>query len=250
MKQLEGKVIVITGTTSGIGAGMAKLFASHGAKIVGSGRREEKGQAVLKEITDAGGEGIFVKTDVLDQDQLKNLIDTAVSTYGRIDVLINNAALEPNKLFADNTYEDYRSVIDTNLGSYVMASIYALEYMRKQKSGKIININSVTATQQVPGVGMYSIAKAGITNLTKIIALEYAKEGIRCNEVNPGLILAGAFEDPAVVEWARDAIENGTPVGRLGTINEVAHAVLYLLSEEADFVNGTSLYIDGGRRLI
>lgn len=250
MKQLEGKVIVITGTTSGIGAGMAKLFASHGAKIVGSGRREEKGQAVLKEITDVGGEGIFVKTDVLDQDQLKNLIDTAVSTYGRIDVLINNAALEPNKLFADNTYEDYRSVIDTNLGSYVMASIYALEYMRKQKSGKIININSVTATQQVPGVGMYSIAKAGITNLTKIIALEYAKEGIRCNEVNPGLILAGAFEDPAVVEWARDAIENGTPVGRLGTINEVAHAVLYLLSEEADFVNGTSLYIDGGRRLI
>lgn len=250
MKQLEGKVIVITGTTSGIGAGMAKLFASHGAKIVGSGRREEKGQAVLKEITDAGGEGIFVKTDVLNQDQLKNLIDTAVSTYGRIDVLINNAALEPNKLFSDNTYEDYRSVIDTNLGSYVMASIYALEYMRKQKSGKIININSVTATQQVPGVGMYSIAKAGITNLTKIIALEYAKEGIRCNEVNPGLILAGAFEDPAVVEWARDAIENGTPVGRLGTINEVAHAVLYLLSEEADFVNGTSLYIDGGRRLI
>ena len=250
MKQLEGKVIVITGTTSGIGAGMAKSFASLGAKIVGSGRREEKGQAVLKEITDAGGEGIFVKTDVLDQDQLKNLIDTAVSTYGRIDVLINNAALEPNKLFADNTYEDYRSVIDTNLGSYVMASIYALEYMRKQKSGKIININSVTATQQVPGVGMYSIAKAGITNLTKIIALEYAKEGIRCNEVNPGLILAGAFEDPAVVEWARDAIENGTPVGRLGTINEVAHAVLYLLSEEADFVNGTSLYIDGGRRLI
>lgn len=249
-KKLDGKVIVITGTTSGIGAGMAKLFAKHGAKIVGSGRREEMGEAVLEEIRKEGGEGIFVKTDVLDQDQLHHLIDKAIETYGRIDVLVNNAAYEPNKVFAKNTYEDYRKVIDTNLGSYIMASIYALEHMRNQGSGRILNINSVTAEQVVPGVGMYAIAKAGITNLTKIIALEYAKEGIRCNEINPGLIKAGAFEDPKVVEWAKDAIENGTPVGRLGTVEEIAHAALYLLSDEADFVNGTSFYIDGGRRLI
>lgn len=247
---LKDKVVVITGTTSGIGAGMAKLFAKQGAIVVGSGRRKEKGEAVLKEILDDGGKGMFIQTDVTIQEQLKNLIDKTVETYGRIDILVNNAAYEPNKLLADNTYEDYRKVIDTNLGSYVMGSIYALEYMRKQKSGKILNINSVTAVQQVPGVGMYAIAKAGITNLTKVIALEYAKEGIRCNEVNPGLILAGEFEKPEVREWAKDSIENGTPIPRLGTVNEVAHAALYLLSDEADFCNGTSLFIDGGRRLI
>ncbi len=249
-KKLQDKVIVITGTTSGIGAGMAKLFAKHGARVIGSGRREEKGQAVVEEIRREGGEAHFVRTDVLEQDQLKHLFDTAVELYGRIDILVNNAAYEPTKIFAENTYEDYRKVIDTNLGSYIMASIYALEHMRKAGSGKILNINSVTAEQVVPGVGMYAIAKAGITNLTKIIALEYAKEGIRCNEINPGLILAGAFEDPKVVEWAHDAIVNGTPVGRLGTIEEIASAALYLLSDEADFVNGTSFYIDGGRRLI
>ncbi|MBR2596885.1 MAG: SDR family oxidoreductase [Solobacterium sp.] len=249
-QKLKDKVVVITGTTSGIGAGMAKLFAAHGAKVVGSGRRQEKGEAVVKEIIDNGGEATFVRTDVLDQEQLQNLIDTAVNKYGRIDILVNNAAYEPTKVFAENTYDDYRKVIDTNLGSYIMASIYALKYMREQKSGKILNINSVTAEQVVPGVGMYAIAKAGITNLTKIIALEYAKEGIRCNEVNPGLIMAGAFEDPAVREWAHDAIVNGTPVGRLGTVEEIANAALYLLSDEADFVNGTSFYIDGGRRLI
>ena len=116
-QKLKDKVIVITGTTSGIGAGMAKLFASHGAKVVGSGRRQEKGEAVVKEIRDNGGEALFVRTDVLDQAQLQNLIDTAVSTYGRIDVLVNNAAYEPTKVFAENTYDDYRKVIDTNLGS-------------------------------------------------------------------------------------------------------------------------------------
>lgn len=247
---LKDKVVVITGTTSGIGKGMAKLFAQQGAKIVGSGRREELGQAVVEEIKAEGGEATFVRTDVTDQAQLKNLIDTAVQKYGRIDILVNNAALEPNKLFADNTYEDYRSVIDTNLGSYVMGCIYALKYMKEQKSGKILNINSVTAVQQVPGVGMYSLAKAAITNLTKVIALENAQDGIRCNEINPGLILAGEFEKSEVREWAKDAIENMTPVGRLGTVDEISHAALYLLSDEADFVNGASLFVDGGRRLI
>ncbi len=247
---LKDKVVVITGTTSGIGKGMAKLFAQQGAKVVGSGRREEMGQAVADEIKAEGGEAIFVRTDVSDVQQIQNLIDTAVKTYGRIDVLVNNAALEPNKLFADNTYEDYRAVIDTNLGSYVMASIFALKYMKEQKSGKILNINSVTAVQQVPGVVMYSLAKAAITNLTRGIALENAKDGIRCNEINPGLILAGEFEKPEVREWAKDAIENGTPLGRLGKVEEIAHAALYLLSDEADFCNGSSLFVDGGKRLI
>ena len=139
-QKLKDKVVVITGTTSGIGAGMAKLFAAHGAKVVGSGRRQEKGEAVVKEIIDNGGEATFVRTDVLDQEQLQNLIDTAVNKYGRIDILVNNAAYEPTKVFAENTYDDYRKVIDTNLGSYIMASIYALKYMREQICSMVLLI--------------------------------------------------------------------------------------------------------------
>jgi len=140
--------------------------------------------------------------------------------------------------------------MNTNLGSYVMATVNALRYMVPQHSGKILNINSVTMEQIVPGVGVYSLAKAAIHNLTKTVALEHAKDGIRCNEICPGLILAGAFEKPEIREWAKDSIENGTPVPRLGTVDEIAHAALYLLSDEADFCNAASLFVDGGRRLI
>ncbi len=247
---LKGKVAVITGTTSGIGKGLALGFAKQGAIVVGSGRRENLGQEVAAKIKSDGGEAMFIKTDVTDHLAIKHLIDETVNTYGRIDILVNNAAYEPTKLFMDNTYEDYRKVIDTNLGSYVMASIYALKYMKQQQSGKILNINSVTAIQQVPGVGMYSLAKAAISNLTKVIALENAKDGIRCNEINPGLILAGEFEKAEVREWAKEAIEKMTPVARLGKVEEIVHAALYLLSDEADFCNGTSLLVDGGRHLI
>ncbi|MCF0108822.1 MAG: SDR family oxidoreductase, partial [Erysipelotrichaceae bacterium] len=243
---LKDKVVVITGTTSGIGEAMARLFAAQGAKVVGSGRREEKGEGIMQEIRDAGGECFFVKTDVSDHTQIKRLIDTAVEKYGRIDILVNNAALEPTIMLKDLEWDQFVEVINTNLGAYVMGARYALDYMLPQKSGKILNINSVTSEQIVPGVGVYSLAKAGIRNLTKTIALEYAREGIRCNEVCPGLIMAGAFMDPAVREWAKDSIENGTPVPRLGKAEEIAHAALYLLSDEADFCNGTSLFVDGG----
>lgn len=247
---LKDKVVVITGTTSGIGKGMAKLFAEQGAKIVGSGRRENLGEEVAAEIRAAGGESIFVKTDASDPVQVKNLIDTAVNTYGRIDILVNNCAWEPTIMLKDLTWEDFRKVIDTNLGSYTMATVYALGYMIPQHYGRILNINSVTMEQIVPGVGVYSLAKAAIHNLTKTTALEYAKDGIRCNEICPGLILAGAFEKPEIREWAKDSIENGTPVPRLGTVEEIAYAALYLLSEHADFCNAASLFVDGGRRLI
>ena len=247
---LKDKVVVITGTTSGIGKAMAKLFAEQGAKVVGSGRREELGQKVAEEIREAGGESIFVRTDASDHLQVKALIDKAVETYGRIDILVNNCALEPNIMIKDLTWEQFQEVINTNLGSYTMASVYALQYMVPQQSGKILNINSVTSEQIVPGVGVYSLAKAAIHNLTKTIALEHAKDGIRCNEICPGLILAGAFEDPAIREWAKDDIEHGTPIPRLGKVEEIAHAALYLLSDEADFCQATSLFVDGGRRLI
>jgi NAD(P)-dependent dehydrogenase (short-subunit alcohol dehydrogenase family) len=247
---LKDKVAVITGTTSGIGKCMAQVFAEQGAKVVGSGRRENLGEEVAAGIRAKGGDSIFVKTDATDPDQVKHLIDTAVDHYGRLDILVNNCAWEPQILIKDLTWEDYQKVMNTNLGSYVMATVNALHYMIPQKSGKILNINSVTLEQIVPGVGVYSMAKGAIHSLTRTVALECAKDGIRCNEICPGLIRAGAFEDPKMVEWAKDSIENGTPVPRLGEPEEIAYAALYLLSDKADFCNFATLFVDGGRRLI
>lgn len=247
---LKDKVVVITGTTSGIGKEIALLFAKQGAKVVGSGRREQLGEETAEEIRKNGGDSIFVKTDASDPEQVKHLIDTAAEHYGRIDILVNNCAWEPQIMLKDLDWQTYQKVMNTNLGSYVMATVNALRYMLVQKSGKILNINSVTMEQIVPGVGVYSMAKAAIHNLTKTVALEYAKDGIRCNEICPGLIWSGAFEDPKNREWAHDSIVNGTPVPRLGRKEEIAHAALYLVSDEADFCNATSLFVDGGRRLI
>ncbi len=247
---LKDKVIVITGTTSGIGKCMAQVFAQQGAKVVGSGRRENLGEEVAAGIRAKGGDSIFIRTDATDPDQVRNLIDTAVTHYGRLDMLVNNCAWEPQILLKDLTWEQYQKVMNTNLGSYVMATVNALHYMIPQHYGRILNINSVTMEQIVPGVGVYSMAKAAVHNLTKTVALEYARDGIRCNEICPGLIRAGAFEDPKNVEWAKDSIENGTPVPRLGEPEEIAYAALYLLSDKADFCNDATLFVDGGRRLI
>ncbi len=247
---LKDKVVVITGTTSGIGKRMFELFAEQGAKVVGSGRREELGQSISAEVNAKGGDTIFVRTDASDPEQVKNLIDKAVEHYGRLDILVNNCALEPTIMIKDLTWEQFQQVINTNLGSYTMASVNALRYMVPQKSGKILNINSVTREQIVPGVGVYSLAKAAIRNLTKTIALEHARDGIRCNEICPGLILAGAFENPEIREWAKDSIENGTPIPRLGTVDEIAYTALFMLSDELDFLTDGSLFVDGGRHLI
>lgn len=245
----KDKVAVVVGSTSGIGAAICKAFAEQGAKVVVSGRRQERGDQVVNTIKEQGGEAIFFRVDATNPEELKNLIDGTVKKFGKIDILVNSVAVEMAVLMADATLEDYTKIMDTNLRSYFLATMYALPYMRKQKSGNILNINSITSVQFAPGVGIYSMAKAAIRNMTKAIAFELAQEGIRCNDLNPGLIHAAVYETP---EGARHGALGvaATPARRMGTPEECAYAALYLCCDEiAAFTTGAALFVDGGKTL-
>lgn len=245
---LQGQIAVVTGSTSGIGEATAKLFTSQGAKVVISGRRAERGAQVVDAIREAGGEASFIRTDVSKPEDLRNLIDGAVNLYGKLDILVNNAGIELTKPIADTTLEEYTRIMDTNLRGYFLATMYALEYMRKQKRGNILSINSISSVQCGPGVGLYSMAKAAIRAMTKSIAYECAKEGIRANDICPGLIQTEIFLAPEAMKLAQLGVSL-TPAGRIGTPEEVAYAALYMVSDVAGFTTGAQLIVDDGKTL-
>jgi NAD(P)-dependent dehydrogenase (short-subunit alcohol dehydrogenase family) len=213
--------------------------------VVVSGRRAERGEAVAEAIRHDGGEAIFVGADVSVPEDIERLIREAVLAYGSLDILVNNAATELTKPLAECTLQDFADVIDTNLRGYFLATVHALEIMRARQRGVILNVNSVASEHPVPGTGLYSMAKGAVRQLTKATALEHAREGIRANEINPGLIQTEIFADPTAAKVAAAGVEQ-TPIGRIGTPQEVAYAAVYLVSDRASFTTGASLLIDGG----
>ncbi len=242
---LKNKVAVVVGSTSGIGETIAREFSAQGAKVVLSGRRAERGQSIIEEILAAGGEAAFIRTDVSIPVDIERLIASAVSRFGALDILVNNAALELTRPLAECTAEDFDRVINTNLRSYFLASVHALKIMTQQRRGVILNVNSVTAEHPAPGIGLYSMAKGAVRQLTRTLALENAHLGIRANEINPGLIQTEIFNDPTAAKVAEFGVSQ-TPIGRIGTAEECAKAALYLVSDDAGFTTGASLVIDGG----
>jgi NAD(P)-dependent dehydrogenase (short-subunit alcohol dehydrogenase family) len=235
------------GSTSGIGAAIAKEFAKEGAKVVVSGRRIGRGNQVVSDIKKEGGEAIFIQTDVTSPDQIKNLVDQSYKTYKNIDILVNNAGIEWGKPFVECTVEDFDTIIYTNLRSHFLASKYALEYMLKQKKGVILSISSATTVGPIPGINLYGIAKTGLNYMAKCIAQEYSSQGIRANVICPGLIHTEMFDrDP---NGLKELIKATVPVGRPGTTDEIAKAALYLVSDYAQYTTGISLVIDGGQNL-
>jgi len=243
---LEGRIAIVTGSTSGIGEAIAREFAAEGAKVVVSGRRVERGNKVVAAIREAGGEAIFVQTDVTKPEQIKSLVDKAYDHYGRIDILVNNAAVGFNKLIADYTLEDFESLIGSNLRSYFMASVYALQYMVKQQKGVILNINSITQKHPVPERGLYAMCKGAIRVMTQSIALEYGPQGIRCNDLTPGIIHTELFDKVPNGHEEMASVSTITPLRRVGQPWECAKAALYLVSDNAGFTTGAQLIMDGG----
>ncbi len=242
---LKNKVAVVVGSTSGIGEAIAREFSAQGAKVVLSGRRAERGQSIVEEIIAAGGEAVFIRTDVSIPADIERLIASSVSRFGTLDILVNNAALELTRPLGECTAEDFERVINTNLRSYFLASVHALKIMTQRRRGVILNVNSVTAEHPAPGIGLYSMAKGAVRQLTRTLALENAHLGIRANEINPGLIQTEIFNDPTAAKVAEFGVSQ-TPIGRIGTPGECAKAALYLVSDEAGFTTGASLVIDGG----
>ena len=251
--RLQGKVAIITGATAGMGRAAALLFAREGAKVVLSGRREHLGQEITKVISDEGGEAIFVTADVSIGQDVKNVVDSAVKKYGRLDVMFNNAgtnehvAGDPDK----EPEEIWDHIINVNLKGTFLGIKYAVPEMRKSGGGSIINNSSVNDSQSDPvSTSSYHASKGGVTALTKKAALVYAADNIRVNAVNPGPIATEMVDinwemlnDPKVIAMRKTQ----QPLPRMGHPMDVAYAALYFACDESAFVTGATLVIDGGQ---
>jgi len=245
---MKDKVVLITGATSGIGKATALKFGAAGAKVVVSGRRESEGNAVVGSIKSAGGEAIFVQADVVDEAQVKALVDKTVETYGRLDIAFNNAGVELIAPIVESEKADHQRIFDINVWGVLSSMKHEIPAMIKGGGGAIINTSSIAGHIGMAGAATYIASKHAVEGLTKTAALEYAKEGIRVNAVAPGAIATDMIDRFAGEEGSemRAGLEQMHPLGRLGESDEIADAVLFLASDGASFITGDSLKVDGG----
>ena len=249
MKELENKIALITGGSSGIGRSTAIAFAEKGAKVVIASRRKKEGEETVQLVQEAGSEAFFVQTDVTKATEVENLISQAVETYGRVDYAFNNAGLEGTGLsIIEQTEDDWNPIIDTNLKGTWLSMKYEIPQMLKQGGGAIVNNTSILGIVGRGNLSIYCAGKHGIIGLTKSLALEYAKVGIRINAVCPGAIETDML-DRVLGGNSQIKVKMAAayPLGRIGTPEDVAKAVVWLCSDAASFITGHSLPIDGGR---
>lgn len=249
MMIFKGKVALITGGTEGIGLATARQFLKEGAKVVITGRTEEKGRRALRELNKLGI-AEFIKGDVSCSADAKRMVDRTVRRFGRLDILFNNAGIYLEKFAEDTTEAEWDRVLDINLKGTFLVTKFAIPYMKKQRGGSIINNSSdagIIGNRTCPA---YCASKGGITVMTKAMALDYAKFNIRVNCVNPGNINTPMLEREALasrnVKAYLRSVDDVQPIGRVGRPEEVANAVLFLASDEASFITGTALSVDGG----
>lgn len=245
MFDLTGKVAVVTGSSRGIGAGIAKSLAAQGAKVVVNHRSSPDGAAeVAAAIKENGGEVIVVQADVSQFEEAQRLINETIDTYGQIDILVNNAGTTRDMLIMKMKPEDWELVLKTNLFSTYNCSKAVTRPMMKKRTGRIINITSVVGLAGQAGQTNYAASKAGMIGFTKSLAKELGSRNITVNAVAPGFIPT-ALTEVLPEEMVQAAIDN-TPVGRLGATEDVASAVVFLASDEASFITGQVLTVDGG----
>lgn len=242
---LNGKVAVITGAGRGIGRAIALQFAQYGSKVVLNYRNSiAQVEELLSAIKEAGGEAIAVQADISKEDEAKKLIGEAVKTYGRLDVLVNNAGITKDNLLMKMSETDFDSVIDINLKGTFFCMKHASTVMLKQKSGKIVNISSVVGLTGNIGQVNYAASKAGVIGMTKTAARELASRGITVNAVAPGFIETDMTD--ALSDKVKEATVANIPLKRYGIAEEVAGAVSFLASEAANYITGQVLQVDGG----
>ena len=247
MNRLEGKVAVITGGNAGIGEAVAKRFAEEGAAVVVTGRRQHELDRVVSVIRSGKGKALAVTGSVSDEGHVQDVTRKAVDSFGRIDILVNNAGIgDFGKRLHETDDATWAHVLEVNLTGVFRMTRAVVPQMLKQGRGAIVNISSVASLVGIPGLSAYAASKGGLDALTRALAIDYAKDGIRCNVVNPALIdtpmAAPLMANPEVLQ----ALLSQYAIRRAGRPEEVANMVLYLSSDEADWVTGGTFTIDGG----
>jgi NAD(P)-dependent dehydrogenase (short-subunit alcohol dehydrogenase family) len=245
---LKNKVALVTGETSGIGRATAIAFGAAGAKVVFSGRRDAEGEKTAKLIRETGVECLYVHSDVSNEEDIKSLVQKTVETYGRLDCAFNNAGIESsNKPLHEQSIEDFDKLMSINVRGLFLCMKYEIQQMLSQGSGAIVNNSSTLGLIALPGVSPYVASKHAVMGLTRSAALDYAKQGIRINMVNPGNTategLDRVFKKAGITA---DAIAAMVPMGRMGQAAEVAQAVVFLCSDAASYITGQPLVVDGG----
>ena len=251
--RLEGKVAVITGAASGQGRAAARLFAKEGARVVVADLNDEGAQEVVRDITDSGGEAATARVDVSREAEVENMIRQAVEEFGRLDVLFNNAgvgysASDRMKMASvvETPEKDWDAILAINLKGVAMGCKHAIPIMEEQGGGAIVNNASINALVGLPGADAYTAAKGGIVSLTRVLAVDWGPKNIRINCICPGGVetpmIAPVLSDEQVLSLMRES----TPLGRLARPEEIAQVALFLASDEASYLNGAILPVDGG----
>ena len=247
--RLAGKVAIVSGGAHGMGAVEAKLFASEGAKVVIADIRDDDGRRVEAEINESGGESVFVHTDVTSEAAWANVVSEAVSRFGRLDILVNNAGISSRSVPDDDSLEAWSRIMDINSTGVFLGTRQAIGQMRQNGGGSIVNISSIAGlVGMLSGHPAYNASKGSVRIFTKAMAVRYGVENIRVNSVHPGYMppMMGNIPIEEVREGRRVMMEEQVPLGREGRQEEVANAVLFLASDDASYITGAELVVDGG----
>lgn len=239
--RLKDKVAIVTGGASGIGEATVRLFVQEGAKVTIADMNEENGEALAKELGDST---IFVKTNVTNESEVENMVNKTVETFGKLDILFNNAGIGDLHPTDELSFEHWQRTISVNLDGVFLVAKHAIRAMKKNGSGSIVNTASILGHVGDAQVASYAASKGAVANLTRALAVEFAQDNIRVNAVCPGYVITPLIDQ--LDEEAREYLVTQHPIGRLGKPEEIAKAVLFLASDDASFVTGANLLVDGG----
>jgi 3-oxoacyl-[acyl-carrier protein] reductase len=242
--KLKGRVALITGAAQGIGKSIALLLAQNGANIVVSDINLERAEETAREIESIGSQAMAIKVDVANLKNVEQMVEAILEKFGKIDILVNNAGITRDKLILRMTEEDWDAVLNVNLKGTFNCTKVVVRHMAKQRSGKIVSIASVVGEMGNAGQANYSASKAGVIGLTKSIAREFAQRGINVNAIAPGYIETPMTD--ILSEKVKEELKSLIPMERLGKPEDVAEAVLFLVSEESNYITGQVLNVNGG----
>ena len=244
---MSSQVVLITGALTGIGRAAAMIFAQEGAHLVVSGRRDKEGQQLAAELQGLGAEAVFVRADVRNEDDVRNLVDQTIKRFGHLDIAVNNAATEGLRgLVTEQTAESYAATFDSNVLGVLLSMKHELRVMLPQGSGSIVNVSSTYGSVGAAGASVYVASKHAVEGLTKSAALEVAGTGVRVNVVAPGTTDTGMLTRFTNTDENKAALVSTVPIKRLAAPEEIAHVIAFVASANASYMTGASIPVDGG----